>query len=196
MAASRTPSRRPAQVGVIAAVEVLRSPRGGSHLTPDAREPTLTLTVTRGRLSQVWYENCQYIRIVQRTRRLAWLGVIVLVTATSAWAEHGWAPVLTIDPASAKSLMDRGERVEPLDLRPPAEFQAGRLPRARSLPLGDLPDRVDEIPRNGVVVLYCGCPRDRLVRAYQFLRGRRYTNVFVLEGDIDAWRGHGYALER
>ena len=133
-----------------------------------------------------------------RRRARAVMGIIVAVLAAAmpTSAEHGWVPVLTIDPDSAKSLMDRGERVEPLDLRPPAEFQAGRLPRARSLPLGDLPDRVHEVPRSGVVVLYCGCPRDQLVRAYQFLRGRRYTNVFVLEGDIEAWRGHGYALER
>ena len=39
-------------------------------------------------------------------------------------------------------------------------------------------------------------PAISLLRAYQFLRGRRHTSVFVLEGDIDAWRGRGYALER
>jgi rhodanese-related sulfurtransferase len=120
----------------------------------------------------------------------------VLLGTTPAGADHAWAPVLMIDADSAKSLIDRGEQVEPLDLRSPAEFQTGRLPRARSLPLGDLPDRVDEVPRRGVVVLYCGCPRDQLLRAYQFLRGRGHTNVFVLDGDIDAWRGRGYALER
>jgi rhodanese-related sulfurtransferase len=119
-----------------------------------------------------------------------------LAVAATAGADHGWAPVLTIDADSAKKLIDRGERVEPLDLRAPSEFRSGRLPHARSLPLADLPDRVDEVPRTGIVVLYCGCPGDQLLRAYQFLRGRRHTNVFVLEGDIEAWRGRGYALER
>ena len=119
-----------------------------------------------------------------------------LASATPARADHGWAPVLTIDAESAKALIDRGDRIEPLDLRSPVAFKEGRLPHARSLPLGDLPDRVDEVPRSGVVVLYCGCPREQLLRAYQFLRGRRHTNVFVLEGDIDAWRSRGYALER
>jgi rhodanese-related sulfurtransferase len=133
-----------------------------------------------------------------RTMRVSTALIVVaaLMSATPAIAEHGWAPVLTIDADSAKSLIERGALVEPLDLRSPTEFERGRLPRARSLPLADLPDRVDEVPRSGVVVLYCGCPRDQLVRAYQFLRGRRHTNVFVLEGDIDGWRGRGYALER
>jgi rhodanese-related sulfurtransferase len=129
-------------------------------------------------------------------RRIAWLTALgTLAVATAAGADHGWSPVLTIDADSAKKLIDRGEQVEPLDLRAPSEFQTGRLPHARSLPLTDLPDRVDEVPRAGIVVLYCGCPRDQLLRAYQLLRGRRHTNVFVLEGDIDAWRGRGYALE-
>jgi rhodanese-related sulfurtransferase len=128
----------------------------------------------------------------------AFAAVIALsaLVAAPASADHAWAPVLTIDAESAKALMDRGERVEPLDLRAPAEFVAGRLPRARSLPLGELRERVDEVPRAGVVVLYCGCGRDDLLRAYQFLRGRRYANVYVLEGDIEAWRRLGYPLER
>lgn len=121
------------------------------------------------------------------------LGALV---AAPASADHAWAPVLTIDAESAKALMDRGERVEPLDLRAPAEFVAGRLPRARSLPLGELRERVAEVPRAGVVILYCGCGRDDLLRAYQFLRGRRHANVYVLEGDIEAWRRLGYPLER
>ena len=130
-------------------------------------------------------------------RHIAWLVVLgTLAGATAARADHGWAPVLTIDADSATTLIDRGERVESLDLRAPSEFRTGRLPHARSLPLADLSDRVDEVPRAGIVVLYCGCPRDQLLRAYQFLRGRRHTNVFVLEGDIEAWRGRGFALER
>jgi rhodanese-related sulfurtransferase len=119
-----------------------------------------------------------------------------LLTAGPAVADHAWAPVLTIDPESARSLIERGEPVEPLDLRSEAEFRAGRLPHARLLPLAELRERVREVPERGLVVLYCACSRDELFRAYQFLRGRRYTNVYVLEGGIDGWRRLGYPLER
>ena len=131
-------------------------------------------------------------------RAAAWLLVAgaLAVAPGAADADHAWAPVLTIDPASAKSLMDRGELVQPLDLRSPTDFRAGRLPHARSLPLRELSERVGEVPDRGIVVLYCACGRDELLRAYQLLRGHRHLNVFVLEGGIEAWRGLGYALER
>lgn len=122
--------------------------------------------------------------------------VLLLLVTPPAFADHAWAPVLTIDADSAKFLIDRGEPVEPLDLRPETEFRAGHLPRARSLPLGELGDRVDEVPRRGIVVLYCGCGRDVLLRAYQFLRGRRHATVYVLEGGIEAWQRLGHPLER
>jgi rhodanese-related sulfurtransferase len=132
---------------------------------------------------------------VQRTRVAALVALLVLVAAPAV-ADHAWAPVLTIDPESAKALMDRGQRVEPLDLRPEPEFRGGRLPRARSMPLAELRDRVDEVPPHGVVILYCGCGQAELLRAYQFLRGRRYANVYLLEGGLDAWVRLGYPLER
>ena len=133
--------------------------------------------------------------IPRPARVAALLALLALVTAPAV-ADHAWAPVLTIDPESAKSLLDRGQRVEPLDLRPEPEFRAGRLPHARSVPLPDLRDRVEEVPRGGVVILYCSGGRDELLRAYQFLRGRRYANVYVLEGGLDGWRRLGYPLER
>jgi rhodanese-related sulfurtransferase len=134
--------------------------------------------------------------VTHRRALVVVLAVAWLLLASRAAGDHGWAPVLTIDAESAKSLIDRGERVEPVDLRSAAEFRAGRLPRARSVPITELRDRVAEVPLLGVVVLYCGCRRDELLSAYQFLRGRRYTNVYVLEGGIDAWLSYGYPLER
>jgi rhodanese-related sulfurtransferase len=131
-----------------------------------------------------------------RRAPVAALVALLLLGAASVDADHAWAPVLTIDPDSARTLMERGERVEPVDLRSAPDFRAGRLPRARSVPLGELRERVDEVPRAGVVILYCGCARDELLRAYQFLRGRRYANVYVLEGGLDAWVRLGHPLER
>lgn len=45
-----------------------------------------------------------------------------------------------------------------LDVRPAAEFEAGHLPGARSIPFHELPSRLDEVPRDRPVVAYCRGP--------------------------------------
>ena len=41
-----------------------------------------------------------------------------------------------------------------VDVRPPAEFAAGRLPGAVNIPIDDLARRMAEIPRDRAVVVY------------------------------------------
>lgn len=134
--------------------------------------------------------------IPPRARILMATLAISLGAAAPGRADHAWAPVLTIDAESARTLVDRGERVHLVDLRPAVEVAGRRLPGARSMPLAELRERVHEVPRTGIVVIDCACPRDELLRAYQFLRGRQYRNVFVLEGGIDQWMKLGHRLER
>ena len=55
------------------------------------------------------------------------------------------------------SRIRRGE-VTLLDVRPVAEYQAGHLPGARSIPLEELRARLSEVPRDREVVAYCRGP--------------------------------------
>jgi rhodanese-related sulfurtransferase len=64
------------------------------------------------------------------------------------------------------------------------------------VPLPELRERFAEIPRQGLVVLYCGCPADQLRDAYLFLRGHGYRNLAVLDGDYAGWVARGYPVER
>jgi rhodanese-related sulfurtransferase/DNA-binding transcriptional ArsR family regulator len=42
-----------------------------------------------------------------------------------------------------------------LDVRPRAEFEAGHLSGAINIPIDELPDRLDELPRDQRIVAYC-----------------------------------------
>ncbi|MBI4897752.1 MAG: metalloregulator ArsR/SmtB family transcription factor [Actinobacteria bacterium] len=49
----------------------------------------------------------------------------------------------------------RADEVILIDVRPSAEFEAGHIPGAISLPLEELTDRIDQLPRGARVVAYC-----------------------------------------
>ncbi|HJK98103.1 MAG TPA: metalloregulator ArsR/SmtB family transcription factor [Polyangiaceae bacterium LLY-WYZ-14_1] len=81
-----------------------------------------------------------------------------------------------------------------LDLRPPDEYRAGHLPGARNLPLGELEARLDEVPREVPVVLYCrGLHCVALGRGQRLLLERGYDARRCV-GSVMDWRHAGLDL--
>lgn len=124
-----------------------------------------------------------------------------LVTTLSIRAGHDQPTedlvyFLPIAAERAKQLLDSGEKLIFIDLREPAAFAARRLPGARSIPLKELPQRLEEVPKTGRVVLYCGCPPGKVEEAYayQLLRDNGYRNVSVLAEGFEGWGQRGYPL--
>ncbi len=67
-----------------------------------------------------------------------------------------------------KSKLDRGE-VTLIDVREPHEWEIARIPGARLIPLGELPNRFAELPMDGDIVLHCH-KGVRSMRALELLR--------------------------
>jgi len=61
------------------------------------------------------------------------------------------------EPVSRDELLRRAEAGEALviDVRPAAEYAAGHIPGAVSIPLSELPARLDELPDGSEIVAYC-----------------------------------------
>lgn len=120
----------------------------------------------------------------------------VILATSAARAAHGiQVPVLTTEPEYAKRLLDAGQPIAFVDLRPPAEFAQGRLPHARSIPLGELRRRYAEIPRVELVILYCDCKAEELAAAFRFLVAEGYQNASVLAEGFNGWIKRGYPVE-
>jgi adenylyltransferase/sulfurtransferase len=73
-----------------------------------------------------------------------------------------------------------------LDVREPAEFAINHLPRARLLPLRELPERWEELGHRRPIVAYCKTGT-RSARAVQMLRALGVPDVRNLDGGIEAW---------
>jgi rhodanese-related sulfurtransferase len=114
----------------------------------------------------------------------------------SGLAGHGVEDTVeSLTPERAKQLLDAGEKLIFIDLRPAKEFQQNRLPGARSIPIAELANRYNEIPKSGRVVLYCECkPYDVADRAV-FLEYRGYRNIFIMPEGYSGWTKRGYPLE-
>jgi rhodanese-related sulfurtransferase len=120
---------------------------------------------------------------------------LVAGAAMPALAVHVSTDVpLAIAPEDVQRYREAGEDVVVIDLRAAEAFRAGHLPRARSLPIGELRRRQAEVPRAGRVVLYAATPEEAAA-AYQTLRDGGHRNVMVLAGGLPAWIRLGFPLE-
>lgn len=89
----------------------------------------------------------------------------------------------------------RGEVVV-VDVRPPEEYAAGHIPGATSIPIDELPQRLDELPDDIEVVAYCRGPYCLLSsQAVALLRAHGRPARRLPEG-VPEWMVAGYPVER
>jgi adenylyltransferase/sulfurtransferase len=96
------------------------------------------------------------------------------------------AAVKDISPRELQERIRRGDRIELIDVREDWEWQIGRIPGARLLPLGDLSSQKDRIDRSRDVVVYCKSGV-RSLRAAEELIDAGFENVLNLSGGILRW---------
>ena len=94
-----------------------------------------------------------------------------------------------------KERIDAGEPVVLLDVREPFETAGGIIPGARTIPLGQLPARWQELKDCNEVVCYCAIGA-RSLQAAHFLREQGLFNATSMDGGISAWMELGGAVVR
>jgi len=82
-----------------------------------------------------------------------------------------------------------------LDSRMKKEWAEGHLPGAFNIPLGQIKERLEEIPRDGPVAVYCGSGR-RAVIAASIIRQSGRENVSLVLGGPNLWKQAGLPLEK
>lgn len=82
---------------------------------------------------------------------------------------------------------DRDKTLVVLDVRQPAEWRGGHVPRARHIPGGELIDRHEELPRDRAVAVYCGSGYRSSVAA-SLLKAEGHPEVYNVLGGFTAWR--------
>ena len=136
-------------------------------------------------------------------RELAWLRWptmaligLAAILAVDAKADHSVEEVTnTVTAVTVKRILDAGENLILIDLRPEMEFRKKRLPHAHSIPSDEMETRLPEIPKFGRVVLYCACRVQEIVEKANALRRLGYRNVAAMPEGYPGWLRLGYPVE-
>lgn len=85
-----------------------------------------------------------------------------------------------------KAHMSNGNKVLLLDVREHHELEVCRIEGSVHIPMGEIAERLEELPRD--VPIVCQCHHGgRSAQVQDFLLEQGYTDVYNLEGGIHAW---------
>lgn len=99
---------------------------------------------------------------------------------------------MTVTVSQAAELRDSGAFM--LDVREVEEWNQAHIPNATLIPLGQLPGRLSEVPKDQPVVVYCRSG-NRSQSGRDILLGAGFTNVTSMSGGINDWIAKGFSVE-
>ena len=108
------------------------------------------------------------------------LCLLALTIAFSAFAYED------ITPAEVKQKLDAEEDIFILDVRQPEEYAQGYVPKAYLIPLGEIDQRLDEIPRDLPVIVVCRSGGRSAIASGQ-LDDHGFDNIHNMLGGTLAW---------
>jgi rhodanese-related sulfurtransferase len=102
-----------------------------------------------------------------------------------------------LEPVTREELARRledGEDLVVLDVRPAAEYAAGHLPGAVSIPVGELRRRLAELPADREVVAYCRGPYCAFAHEAVAMLRQEGFSARRLEDGLPEWQAAGLAV--
>lgn len=96
--------------------------------------------------------------------------------------------ISSLTPDQIKAILDRDKKGEflLLDVRQPEEYEAGHIPGATLIPLGELEVRQGELERSKKIITYCRSGHRSMAAAIA-LCGLGFKDVHHLDGGILSW---------
>lgn len=102
-----------------------------------------------------------------------------------------------LESVSRKQLIEQARKgdIVMIDVRPQAEYEAGHLPFARSMPLDEIGKRIAELPKDKEIVAYCRGPFCLFAEEAAKLIASKGRKVSKLLDGVAEWRSAGMPLE-
>lgn len=118
---------------------------------------------------------------------LAIIGILgFVVIQVSNLSAGQYPPEVSVTQASEKR--DQGAFL--LDVRQPEEWTQFHIPGATLIPLGELPNRLNEVPKDREVVVVCRTGH-RSAQGRDILKNAGFTKVTSMTGGVTQWQTQG-----
>lgn len=137
-------------------------------------------------------EALRDLAMIGLDRAAAWYPAEVV----AAWEARG-GRLDRVEEASPSDVMAQYEKGEALvlDVRGQGEWDAGHVPGATHIPLGYLPERLGELPRDRPLVVHCKAG-GRSAIATSILKRAGFSQVVNLAGGFDRWSAESRPTEQ
>ncbi len=120
------------------------------------------------------------------------LGPILLALAALLAACGSKGAYKNVDPEDLHAHLD-DPGVVVVDVRTPAEYVEGHVPRAINLPLQEIESWYQDLPKKKTLYLICNSG-NRSTQAAEFLKEKGFKNLKNVKGGTKAWVAKGYPL--
>ena len=120
------------------------------------------------------------------------LSALILVCMAWSLALAGARDITSKD---AKALLDKNKNVFLLDVRTPQENSQARLAGTVLIPIGEFERRINEVPKNRPVIVYCAVG-SRSKPVADFLVKNGYKEVYNMSDGIMGWYRNGLPIVR
>lgn len=114
------------------------------------------------------------------------VGVIAVAAFTLLGGDQSTTATLPAEVSVAKAAELRDAGVFMLDVREPNEWAQAHIPGATLIPLSELQARVNELPKDQPVLVYCRSG-NRSASGRDILKAAGFENVTSMAGGINQW---------
>jgi membrane protein DedA with SNARE-associated domain/rhodanese-related sulfurtransferase len=128
-------------------------------------------------------------------------GVLFLYIAYKWWQRLRFYSVLRmarIDVAELHRMLGAGRAPLVVDVRSPTAFALDprRIPGALHIPLNNMREHLQNLPRDREIIAYCSCPNEAsAAQVAKLLMDNGFRRVRPLHGGLDAWIAAGYPAD-
>ena len=123
------------------------------------------------------------------------LRTLSAVLTLAAALVAGASDIAAIDAESLRKRLQSNDKPLVVDVREPAEFDAGHIREALLVPLGTVANGLGDVAKDREIVLVCRSGR-RSAKAHGILAAKGYTKLVNLEGGMLSWEKLGYPVEK